>query len=372
MIKYIQIDNFKSLRSIALPLERLNLMFGFNGMGKSSLFQSLLLLRQSFWRNGHTNVERLHINGELINLGVCKDIFCQSAEESYVRFVLCFEGGNRLDARYQCDSSFMSKDIIGSVKKNVNLNTPDVWRDPLFNSGFSYLGAEHLGPKQGYSTRHWESEGINPLGARGEYAVPYLAYNGNSFKVPEKMCIKTGKTNRLFDQVSAWMAEISPGIKLFAKLDPYEEMAKLDVSYRGKRLETEPFTPVNVGFGIPYVLPTIISLLISDENSIVLLENPESHLHPKGQTKIAELITRSAANGAQIFCESHSDHIINGIRLGVKDGVLDNGDVTVNYFDKNDNQETVVASIAIDKNGNLSDYPAGLLDEWGNLMAQLM
>lgn len=69
MIRYLQIENFKSLKKIAIPLERLNLFFGMNGMGKSSVIQTLLLLRQSYW-SGHTRgLYGLYINGELIRLG---------------------------------------------------------------------------------------------------------------------------------------------------------------------------------------------------------------------------------------------------------------------------------------------------------------
>ena len=79
MINYMQIENFKSLKKLSLPLEKLNLFFGMNGMGKSSVIQSLLLLRQSFWENLKSNLNYLHTNGDLIRLGTGKDIFCQSA-----------------------------------------------------------------------------------------------------------------------------------------------------------------------------------------------------------------------------------------------------------------------------------------------------
>ena len=87
MIRYLQIENFKSIRRLALPLKPLNLFFGMNGMGKSSVIQTLLLLRQSFWENQKAGLDYLHTNGELIRLGTGKDIFCQSAEEAdMVRF----------------------------------------------------------------------------------------------------------------------------------------------------------------------------------------------------------------------------------------------------------------------------------------------
>lgn len=137
-------------------------------------------------------------------------------------------------------------------------------------------------------------------------------------------------------------------------------------------LLSDPFLPVNVGFGIPYVLPLITELLVSDEKSLLLIENPELHLHPKGQTMIAKLISLELENGCQILCESHSDHVINGVRVAAKQEMIDNEKIGIAFFSKNVNQETKVHMIYVDKRGNLSDYPSGLLDEWGILMTELI
>ena len=202
--------------------------------------------------------------------------------------------------------------------------------------------------------------------------VPYLAFEGDQFKVPDELCLNEGRTNRLYDQVSAWMSKISPGIKIHATNEPLDNKAKLDISYIGQRLKSAPFKPVNVGFGIPHVLPLVVLLLTANENGLILIENPESHLHPMGQTAIADLITAVANRGTQIICESHSDHIINGIRVAIKNQRLPCKDLSIVFFEKDENQLTKTTEIAIDQNGNLSEYPIGLLDEWGNLMAELL
>lgn len=87
---------------------------------------------------------------------------------------------------------------------------------------------------------------------------------------------------------------------------------------------------------------------------------------------MAELIALAAENGCQILCESHSDHIINGIRVAVRQGLIDHQKLMVSYFSKNEQQETVAEHIEVDKKGALSEYPAGLLDEWGILMSELI
>ena len=87
---------------------------------------------------------------------------------------------------------------------------------------------------------------------------------------------------------------------------------------------------------------------------------------------IAKLISLAAGRGCQIICESHSDHVINGVRVAVKKEKIPNEKVGISFFSKNKEQETKVDNIYIDRKGNLSDYPSGLLDEWGILMTELI
>lgn len=368
MINFIQIENFKSIKKLALPLENLNLFFGMNGMGKSSVIQALLLLRQSFWESNKSGLDCLYTNGEIIQLGTGKDVFCQNGLSDAIRFYVKYSDYSIYDCYYKYDSDKPDSDQLERIESVKNEN----YAVPLFSDQFSYLGAEHIGPKKQYSTENWKKTNAVRLGIMGEYIVPFLATEGERIRIPDEMCLQTGKTNRLIDQVSAWMAEISPGIRISTELLPTIEKAKLAISYSGDRLVSDAFLPVNVGFGIPYVLPLVVELLVSGENSLLLIENPESHLHPKGQTMISKLISLAANHGCQIICESHSDHVINGVRVAVKNGHINNKKVGVSFFSKNKDQETKVDNIYIDQKGNLSDYPSGLLDEWGILMTELI
>lgn len=368
MINYMQIENFKSIKKLALPLGNLNLFFGMNGMGKSSVIQTLLLLRQSFWENHKSGLDYLYTNGEAIKLGTGKDIFCQSGSSDLIRFYVQYNHGRKYDCYYRYDLEEPDSDQL----IRVGTESKEDYSTPLFSEQFSYLGAEHLGPRKQYSVENWKRNGVIKLGAAGEYIVPFLALEGERIRVPEELCLETGKTSRLIDQVSAWMEEISPGIRIAAELLPSLEKAKLAISYSGNRLVSDPFLPVNVGFGIPYALPLIVELLVSGEDSLLLIENPESHLHPKGQTMMARLISLAAEHGCQIICESHSDHVINGVRVAVKKGQISNQKVGIFFFSKNEDQETKVDDIYVDRKGNLSDYPLGLLDEWGVLMTELI
>lgn len=367
MIKYLQIENFKSLKKVGIPLKRLNLFFGMNGMGKSSVIQSLLLLRQSYWMNGKKKIDELFINGDLKELGAGRDILAINAEKNELRFVIGYNDEIQYDFTFLYDVKNPQEGILKKKKSKGSR-----YDEPLFSKDFVYIDAEHIGPQRGYGFSNWKTDGINKYGNRGEYVVPFLALFGDKIISSKELCLESAKSKLMLDQVSAWMDIISPGVRINTELNPLEQQAKMSFAYDGDELTSTPFMPVNVGFGVPYVLPVVVSLLCSQKESLILLENPESHLHPKGQSHIADLIAKSANSGTQIICESHSDHIINGVRVAVKNGVIRNEDVGIFYFCKNKNQETYVESLNIDENGNLDKYPEGLLDEWGNLMAQLI
>lgn len=370
MIKYIHIENFKSIKKIGMPLSNLNLFFGVNGMGKSSVIQSLLLCRQSFWKNGCNGIDKVFPNGDLIELGTVGEIFCHNADNNAMMIRFNEDNGEKSEVNCLFDSNNSWSNYLDcTCNSDIKFKSSAYSKD-----NFIYLSAEHIGPQRKYDYSKWNAEGINKLGNRGEFTVPFLAMNGDSITVPDELCIfdVRTRTNKLVDQVSAWMGRISPGIRLNTELLGGDQEAKLKISYNEDWFVSATNAPINVGFGIPYVLPVITALLTANKDSLILLENPESHLHPRGQAAIAELMSKVASSGAQIICESHSDHIINGVRVSVKEQLVDKDDVAVAYFSQDASFNTITTLIQIDKNGNLDNYPTGLIDEWGNLMSRLI
>ena len=115
-------------------------------------------------------------------------------------------------------------------------------------------------------------------------------------------------------------------------------------------------------------------LLSSIPGDVLLIENPEAHLHPQGQVAMGRLISLVAASGVQILLETHSDHILNGIRISVKKECISNELVTINYFYQ-ENQAPyrhLVKNPRILKNGKLDKWPDGFFDEWENAMFELL
>jgi predicted ATPase len=135
------------------------------------------------------------------------------------------------------------------------------------------------------------------------------------------------------------------------------------------------FKPENVGFGISYSLHVVVALLKAKSGDLLIIENPESHIHPKGQAQLGNLIALVAQNDVQVIIETHSDHILNGIRVAVKENPVLKDRTGFFYFEKlvtDLEQYSQITNIEVDKNGELSEYPANLLAEWSNQLLKLL
>jgi predicted ATPase len=368
MIRRISIENFKSLKKADIKVSNLNLLMGVNGMGKSSFMQVLLLLRQSD-KLGDGVID---LNGTLAQIGQGKDALYQFAEEESIVFELAFDEPPLFSWKFPCQSD----------KENLTTETDSLQGDmELFKrqmKQLQYVCAERIGPRDIYDASTTVVSDKKQLGLFGELAVHYINVFGFDRLVPESLRKSTNLSSSgglLIHQLAAWMQDISPGVSIRTNYIPEANKVVLGYQFDLITQKTDSFRPKNVGFGISYVLPIVLALLTAEDGKIIVIENPESHIHPRGQAELGKLIALAANTGAQIFVETHSDHILNGIRVSVKEQCIDKSKVNILYFDKvttDSEQYTQITPIRVDKNGELSDYPKDLLDEWTNQLLKLI
>ena len=178
---------------------------------------------------------------------------------------------------------------------------------------------------------------------------------------------KTSPTNGLLDQVNGWLQQLSPGVRLTVEPVKGTDDVLLRFSYVGQTGTpgSNLYRPTNVGFGLTYSLPIIVACLAAPKDALLLLENPEAHIHPQGQAALGNLIACCATDGVQIILETHSDHVLNGIRLAVKEKKVTKDDVVIHYFTRAvETGDVFVQSPAILENGGLSNWPEGFFDQW--------
>lgn len=366
MYSRLQLKNFKAFQELDLELRPLTLLSGMNGMGKSSVLQSLLLLRQSYLPTanligvmGQEKKLNLILNGDLVELGTGQDLFFDRVDyipdSTELRFCLTDDQEQEYAWSYEYDSA--TADVLLPTDSPPS---DEIYRTGLFTDDFHYLQAERIGPRTAFGMSNYAVRQRRQLGKAGELTAHFLqqwreAYVHDAVQHPQ------ANSAQLIDQVTAWMGEISPGTQL--DIQPHSDMdlISLRVGFPG----TKSFRATNVGFGISYTLPVLVALLSAKRGYLVLLENPEAHLHPRGQSKMGELIARATLAGAQIIVETHSDHIMNGIRVAARRQLIKPESAAFHFFQRAENGRDVdVETPELDDEGRLDYWPKNFFDEW--------
>lgn len=126
--------------------------------------------------------------------------------------------------------------------------------------------------------------------------------------------------------------------------------------------ENRPVKSINSGFGYSYIIPILLAAL-NMKDGCLFIENPEAHLHPYAQSQLMkELVGIANRNNIQLFIESHSEHVINAIRLCtlLEDyDPLTNEDVSIYFFDK----DMTITHLKMHSNAQMDNWPKGFFDQ---------
>lgn len=366
MITSLKINNFKLHKQTQLDIKGLTILTGMNGMGKSTVIQALTLLRQSYLMN---DLEAgLNLKGDLCDAGISGELACQSSDEHSLKVELKFSQQDDLIYVFNYPDNIMDT-LLPGVEGNIT-DKNVLSNYSLFNEYFQYLSAFRFGPQKSYNrdtSLVVSKKQISKIMGQCEYAVHFLEQYKNT-DIPVKELALTDEIDitpdlRLVVQVERWLRMISPNIKI--NIEQSGEDFKLKYKFsREENTITEDITALNTGFGITYVLPILIAILSAQKDSIILIENPEAHIHPKGQAILMELMAKAVANGIQIILESHSDHIINGSLVAVNNGLITPELLSIYFFNREEHQHVAISHpLDISKNGHIKRPPKGFFDQ---------
>ncbi|WP_298917619.1 DUF3696 domain-containing protein [uncultured Nostoc sp.] len=358
MIRFLRLINFKRFDNQFLEFRPLTLISGLNSTGKSSVLQSLLLLRQSY-QQGLLPKTGLALNGDLVNIGTAQDALHESAKNNHISFEIISEKYEAIwDFNYNPEKK--QEDVLNVI---LEPNDSEIYKSNIFSKYFHYLQAERIGPRSFNEMSDYQVRRLRQIGTKGEYTAHFLYIYGDESIPIANLSYPQAKSMNLIDQVEAWMREVSPGIRI--KIEANSAMGLVTIKYFYG--DSNRYRATNVGFGITYTLSIIVAILSSPLDTLILVENPEAHLHPRGQAKMGELLALAASCGVQVVIETHSDHVLNGIRLAVHGGIIPPHYVQLHYFQQQEKQGqalTEVISPKIDRNGRIDYWPDGFFDEW--------
>lgn len=377
MIERLEINNFKLHKNTVLDFKNLTVLCGGNSVGKSSAIQALLLLRESHINK--SNFEYLDLLSNPVKIGTIEDALYHYSANDIISFTL--KGVKDYSFKFGFNENDFTKTLIEASIPNTNTKSSEIENESLFNENFQYISSARLGPQTSYPkddvvVDKYKQISVNE--GKAEYCIHFLSKNQNNIVINDLLNHNT-TLNNLIGQVTAWEKEISEGVIVLIKDNGklgFELKYQYETNLGTKR--TNEHTAQNVGFGLTYVLPILVAVLSSRPGALIIIENPEAHLHPKGISKLTELLCLAAEAGIQIIIETHSDHIINGILVNTKryekDRIgINREKISIYQFEKDNNEHCVVVKdVNILEGGIFENQPNGFFDQIEKDLENLM
>jgi len=220
-----------------------------------------------------------------------------------------------------------------------------------------YLGPLRQEPQVMY--RLSQAEQFEAVGTRGEHTAAVL----HAFARKRVSCpTADGRTKSmsLGDAVDYWLTEFGLATAVSTR-DKGRLGLELSIKPTGMRKKLDL---TNVGVGVSQVLPVLVMTLLADTGSVILMEQPELHLHPAMQQKLGDFLLECARSGRQLIVETHSDHLVSRLRRRIAEDLSDATRSMVGLiFAENPKGTTTYRRVDVTPLGSLEDWPTGFFDQ---------
>lgn len=376
MIKTLSIQNFKAFDDLQkIQLGSLTLLTGINGRGKSSLLQALLLLSQSLRNSAQHTLNNLLLKGDWVDLGSFSDVknvygthdlpiifTIETDNATDNRFRLSYKAGNTSSMGDLCgmevggkemfsESSFYDESV--SAEKSGTLVAPVISGYTSLTSlqRMYYISADRESAQN-------EEDNVSRsslwLDKKGRNILNVIYAEGEAFqkKVEQEL-------SNIFDGATFSIKEEGNALRLY-----------MDSTNNGRF-----FHPVNVGYGYSYALSLITAGLLAKEGEIIIIENPEAHLHPSAQSAVMNFFCKEVLpKKVQLFIETHSDHIVNASLIAVRNEILKNNQLEILFFSRKQEEKKsfTVQNLEITKKGRVKNPPKNFCDQYAMDLRTLM
>lgn len=297
MIQQITINNFKGIESESLDIKPLTLLTGLNSTGKSTCFQAILA--SLYYNNG-------------ANANVMLSFFDFSFESIRNR------NNNAkkisIDIKQETDNSL----IVDLYPEEISLNSSD--KIDLEESVY-YLSANRLA----YSP---DMEAVSPkykVGVQGEFL--FGTFEAEKSNPLDTLLIKDKNSETLSAQLNWWLTYIL-GIKFEMQTEKVTSN-RVKVIYKSNDLPN--LSPQQLGVGVSYLAKILIMCLRAKRGDVLMIENPEIHLHPAAQSRLGEFFAFIVNAGIQVLIETHCENLINRIQYEVYKNHIKHTDTILYY-----------------------------------------
>lgn len=354
-IEKMALQNFKCHKEFETDLKDLNILTGSNAAGKSSLIQALLLAFKSWEEHEKKQVNTNKVYG--INLGIPSSILSEDFEEKDLLIKLY--PGNEENKIILSLPEDEEKELYFRISNCEEIAVQSTEEKNLKKMHLFFLGAERQGPRIISKIKEMEPYFVGSIGENTGYVISEMdKYQKlrEGFQLPEDL--KISSIDRFSANCEEWLSVIIPDTGMQYGVDIERNFTSIRFRNQG-----EFYLPVATGFGITYVLPIIVQALTASivGDSVLVIENPEAHLHPLSQSRLGKFLALAAKNGVQVVIETHSEHIVDGCRIqAAKEKQCEN--MKIMFFEKKENS-SICKNITVEANGELEEWPSGFFDQ---------
>lgn len=409
MLKKLRIKNFKSWKDTGeIDLAPITMFFGGNSSGKTSLLQFILMLKQTAEAE-HSSSQILKFDG-IINLGNFKDVVFGHDKKNAIEFSILRDDeffGKGPFPNFPMLQGFRA--IIAEESSKIKIEDFEITDHPTYSKKYSKEGdysfifhssrhlqgiterlKNHKNIKEGDAkikedffvvSKIWGNAVLYPFVSRVEYIGPLRQKPERIYQWKNNYPTEMGAAGEFAIQAiiasnlknGDLQNEVAKALKKMGLIDSFKvkSLSKdSDEHYKVLVKKTKGSTEVllpDVGFGISQILPILTALYNSKAGAVILLEQPEIHLHPKAQIELADIIVDAVKKRKiQVIIESHSEHFLTRIQTRVADGEISKNSTKL-YFCKNEKGFSELEELIIEDSGRIDNWPPNF---FGNMLEE--
>ncbi len=412
MLRRIGLSNFKCWKELDIELAPITLLFGTNSSGKTAILQSLLMLKQT--ARGFDPGQHINFGGrprDYFYFGSYQDLAYSHQTDRDISVSLTWEKTGVILSRRDGAIWVEDPEDHFNIGKTIRYDVEWRMRNGIFINKLAYSTIEDGQPIESYWLKYkedgsyalwmtgWDSDyevgGFPPpqscfiLPSRKDWSFPVyslefqqlmtcLIYLGHLRGYPKRQYLWTGSKPSVIEpngeqtiehliassrDDGALLREVENRLEYLDLVESFDVKPVDNIERRYEATATlagVESSLMDVGFGVSQALPVVTMLLSAPEGSIILLEQPELHLHPNAQAALADLLLEVAEKrNLQLIVESHSEHIVRRLqrRIAEADSEFANPENIKMYYCQPGEGGATIDEVDVDRFGQISNWP---------------